>query len=108
MGKGQYPGEFELVVMSAIVRLGQEAYGMRIRLEIEEATGRDVSIGAVYATLNRLEQKGMVASEQGEPSRERGGRAKRYFALEPAGIEALDEARRMFARLWADLPESLG
>lgn len=108
MGKGQYPGEFELVVMSAVARLGDEAYGMRIRLEIEETTGRDVSIGAVYATLNRLEDKGMVSSEQGEPSSERGGRAKRYFRLEPAGVRALEEARQMFSRLWADLPESLG
>lgn len=108
MGKGQYPGEFELVVLSAITRLGRDAYGMRIRVEIDEATGRDVSIGAVYATLQRLEDKGLVTSSQGEPSRERGGRAKRYFALEPAGVEALDEARRMFRRLWADLPERLG
>ena len=108
MGKGQYPGEFELVVMSAIARLGDDAYGMRIRFEIEEATGRDVSIGAVYSTLNRLEDKALVRSRQGEPSSERGGRAKRYFRLEPAGVAALDESRRMFARLWADLPESLG
>jgi len=108
MGKGQYPGEFELVVLSAIARLSDDAYGMRIRLEIAEATGRDVSIGAVYATLNRLEDKGLVGSEQGEPSGERGGRAKRYFSLEPAGIKALERARRMFARLWTGLPESLG
>jgi len=108
MGKGQYPGEFELVVLSAIARLADNAYGMRIRLDIEEATDRDVSIGAVYATLNRLEDKGLVGSQQGEPSGERGGRAKRYFRLEPTGVEALERARRMFARLWSNLPESLG
>jgi DNA-binding PadR family transcriptional regulator len=107
MGKGRYPGEFELVVLSTLARLGPEAYGMRIRLEIVEATGRDVSIGAVYATLNRLEDKGLIGSETGQPSRERGGRAKRFFHLLPEGARALERARRMFDRLWAGLPESL-
>ena len=106
MGKGQYLGEFELVVMSTVARLRGDAYGMRIRLEIEEATGRDVSIGAVYATLNRLEDKGLVASETGEPSPERGGRAKRYFRLEPQGERALSRSREMFGRLWSGLPQT--
>jgi len=108
MGKGDYLGEFELVVLLTLARLGDDAYGMRARLEIEETTGRAVSIGAVYATLNRLEEKGLVASDLGEPSAERGGRAKRYFALTVAGAEALERARDMFSRLWGDLPERLG
>ncbi len=71
-----------------------------IRLEIEHRTGRTVSIGAVYATLRRLEDKGFVLSALGEPTASRGGRAKRYFELAPLGGRALGRSRRMVARLW--------
>ena len=74
MGKGDYLGEFEMVVMLTLGRLGARAYGMTIRLEIEERTGRSVSIGAVYTTLRRLQRKGFVSSALGEPSPSRGGR----------------------------------
>ncbi len=104
MGKGDYLGEFEMVVMLTLVRLGERAYGMTIRLEIEERTGRSVSIGAVYTTLRRLQRKGLVSSALGEPSPSRGGRAKKYFALEPDGLEALQRSRAMFANLWTDVP----
>lgn len=104
MGKGDYLGEFELVVLLALARLGEDAYGMRARLEIEQTCGRRVSIGAVYATLARLQQKGLVSSRQGEASPERGGRAKRYFSLTVAGSEALARSREMLVSLWADLP----
>lgn len=69
-------------------------------------TGRSVSIGAIYATLRRLERKGLVTSHLGEPTAERGGRAKRFFGLEPAGAVAVARSRAMFARLWDDLPET--
>ena len=82
--------------------------GMTIRLEIERCTGRSVSIGAGYATLRRLRDKGYVASSQGEPTAERGGKAKRYFRLELAGAVALERSRAMFDELWSGVPESLG
>lgn len=106
MGKGDYPGEFEMVVMLTLLHLGDQAYGMTIRREIEGRTGRSVSIGAVYTTLRRLQGKGFVSSELGEPSPSRGGRAKKYFRLEPEGLEALQRSREMFASLWRDLPEA--
>lgn len=107
MAKGEYLGEFELVVLLTLPHLGEEAYGMTIRVEIEERTERPVSIGAVYTTLRRLERKGLVASELGEPSPSRGGRAKKFFKLEPAGVEALERSRAMFARLWEGVPAPL-
>ena len=106
MGKGDYLGEFEMVVMLTLVRLGEQAYGMTIRLEIEERTGRSVSIGAVYTTLRRLQRKGFVLSALGEPSPSRGGRAKKYFTLEPDGLDALQRSREMFASLWKGVPEA--
>ncbi len=106
MGKGNYLGEFELVVLSTLARLGGDAYGMTIRLEIEQRTGRSVSIGAVYATLRRMEHKGLLSSSLGEPTRERGGRAKRFFCLQPRGERALRRSRQMFDSLWEGLPES--
>ena len=73
MSKGDYPGEFEMVVMLTLLHLEDRAYGMTIRLDIEERTGRSVSIGAVYTTLRRLQKKGYVTAELGEPSPSRGG-----------------------------------
>ena len=105
MTKRDYLGEFEMVVMLSLLHLGDDAYGMTIRLDIEERTERSVSIGAVYTTLRRLQRKGYVSSQLGTPSPSRGGRAKKYFRLEPAGVEALERSREMFARLWSDVPE---
>lgn len=105
MGKTSYLGEFEIIVIATLVRLGDDAYGMRIRQDIDERTGRDVSIGQVYATLRRLEAKGYVATTMGEPSPERGGRAKRYYRLRTAGAAALQRSRDMFLEVLADLPE---
>jgi len=93
MSKGESLGEFEHLVMLAILRLAADAYGMRVRREIAGRTGRDVTIGAVYATLDRLEAKGLVSSRMGEPTAERGGRAKRSFRLTGAGIEAVNRAQ---------------
>src|SRR5215510_15408667 len=89
MAKGEYLGEFEQLVLLALVRLGEDAYGMRVRREIEERGERPVSIGAVYATLERLEAKGYVSSYLGEATAERGGRAKRHFRIESEGEHAL-------------------
>lgn len=107
MGKNKYLGEFEIVVLATLVRLGEDAYGMTIRREIEERSGRSVSIGSVYATLRRLAAKGYVSTVLGEPTKERGGRAKRYFRLEAAGAEALIRSRELFLSMLEDLPERL-
>jgi DNA-binding PadR family transcriptional regulator len=93
-------GDFEQMVLLAILRLGNDAYGMEIRQEIQDRTGRDVSYGAVYTTLDRLGQKGYVVGRMGEPSPERGGRARRYFRVEPRGSEALRAARRALDMMW--------
>src|ERR1700754_3750682 len=82
-------GEFEQLALLAVCRLGKEAYGTTIREAIELATERSISIGALYTTLDRLESKGYVNSELGEPTPERGGRAKRYFTVTGAGVGAL-------------------
>ena len=103
MPRGDLLGSLEQIVLLALVRLGANAYGMTVRQEIEERTGRNISIGAIYATLERLETKGYVSSYTGEPTAERGGRAKRHFRIEADGRKALrtsqDAIRRMSAGL---------
>jgi PadR family transcriptional regulator, regulatory protein PadR len=89
MPRGDLLGSLEHIVMLALVRLETNAYGMTIRREIQERTGRNISIGAVYATLDRLQAKGYVSSFLGEPTAERGGRAKRLFQIEADGELAL-------------------
>src|SRR5262249_5218205 len=89
-------GEFEQMVLLALVRLGPDAYGATIRREIEARTGRDLAISAVYVTLDRLETKGLVRSRVGEPTPERGGRRRRHFVLLPAGRRAITQACRAF------------
>ena len=86
MTKRDYLGNFELMVMLALLRLGEDAYGVPILREIEERGGREVALGSVYATLGRLEEKGLVTSKLGEPTPERGGRAKRYFRVTAQGL----------------------
>jgi PadR family transcriptional regulator len=103
MAKGEYLGEFEHIVLLAVLRLGDGAHGAVIRSEIEETTGRSVTIGALHATLERLERKALVSSWLGEPTAERGGKAKRHFKVEPAGLEALKAARATLDRLHAGL-----
>jgi DNA-binding PadR family transcriptional regulator len=93
MAKGEALGEFEHLTLLAVFRLGEEAYGMMVRREITQRTGRDVSIGAVYATLERLAEKGLVASSLLEPTPERGGRAKRCFRLTALGVASLNRTR---------------
>jgi PadR family transcriptional regulator len=95
MPKGSYLGEFEQYVLAAVLRLRDNAYGVTIRREIVERTGRDVAFGAVYATLDRLQAKGYVSSHLGEATRERGGKAKRYFEIQAPGVRALEDSWRM-------------
>lgn len=92
-------GEFEQVVILAIMRLGENAYGVTIKAEIAICTGRKPAPGALYTTLDRLEGKGLVKSSVGDPTPSRGGRAKRYFTVTPKGIEAVTIAQRSFRRL---------
>lgn len=92
-------GQFEELVLRALLRLGENAYGVPIRRELAERTGRDYSIGAVYTTLDRLQAKGYVTSRLGDPTPERGGRAKRYFRIEAPGISALNHSRDTLARM---------
>ena len=100
MGKGDFLGEFEQVVLLAVARLDDAGYGVSIRKEIARRTGRDVTVGSVYTTLARLEEKGMVASFEGDPTPRRGGRARRHFRLTPQGAESLEAARGMMDRMW--------
>jgi DNA-binding PadR family transcriptional regulator len=90
---GKSLGEFEQLVLFALVALGDEAYGASVRREIEARTERSVSAGAVYTVLERLESHGLVSSRVGEPSAERGGRRKKYYRIEPAGAVLLRQAR---------------
>ena len=94
VAKGDLLGEFEHLVLLAVLRLRDAAYGMSVRREIADRTGRDVSIGAVYATLDRLATKGLVTSALSDPTPERGGRAKRSFRLTGAGINAVNRTRQ--------------
>ena len=99
-----YLGEFELIVMLAVIRLHESAYGVPIVKEIEEHTGREASIGSVYATLERLEQKCFISSSVGESTPERGGRAKRYFRVTKAGLREVSKTRQALTKMWEGLP----
>jgi PadR family transcriptional regulator, regulatory protein PadR len=103
MPKGETLGEFEHLVLLAVARLGDDAYGMRVRREISERTGREAAIGAVYATLERLAAKGFVTGSVSDPTPERGGRAKRSFHLTGAGIEALRRTQQDLAAMMRGL-----
>jgi PadR family transcriptional regulator len=92
-------GEFEQVVLLAILRLGEEAYGVTIRREIAKCTEREPAPGALYTTLDRLEEKALVSSAYGDPTPERGGRAKRYFTVTASGVRAVARAQRAYQRL---------
>ena len=103
MPKGKFLAEFELYLMLAIARLGDEAYGVTIRREIEDRTGRPVSIGAVYATLARLGDKGLVGFRESDPLPVQGGRSRKYFYLLPGGRTALQHSAMMLERMMEGL-----
>jgi PadR family transcriptional regulator PadR len=92
-------GDFEQLVMLALLRIGEGAYGMIVRREIEDRTGREVSLGAIYATLDRLESKALVSSVIGAAGGARRGRAKRFFSVEPAGLDALKRSLAALDRM---------
>jgi DNA-binding PadR family transcriptional regulator len=100
-------GEFELLVLLAVLRLGEEAYGAAILEEIGSKTRRPLSRGSVYITLDRLEEKGLLASERGDPTPIRGGRAKRYFRLRPRGLRLLKRTLADLGRLQEGLASVL-
>lgn len=103
MGRNQL-GEFEQAVMLTVSRLRDSAYGVPIWKQLSEQTGREVSIGAVYTTLDRLERKGLVTSRTGDPTPERGGRRKRYFTITYEGSRSLQNAEKAHSRIWGPLP----
>jgi PadR family transcriptional regulator, regulatory protein PadR len=100
--------DFELMVLLAILRLGHEACGVPIAHEIETTGRRPVLLPAVYAALDRLETRGLVASSMGDPTPERGGRAKRFFRVTPAGLRAVRQTQRSLVALWTGVAELEG
>lgn len=103
MARREHLGEFEQIVLLAILRLGDEAYGVPIRQEIERRTGRAVTVGALYRTLDRLEEKGHVSSAFSDSTPERGGRSKRYFKVQPVGLRTLRASREALTAMWEGL-----
>jgi|SRR5690242_15394418 PadR family transcriptional regulator len=99
MANRDHLGEFEHIVLLAVLRLGDHAYGVTVRREIELRTRREVSIGAIYATLDRLEAKGYVQSRAGDPTPERGGRSKRFFRVTAQGVSAVKRTHRALQSL---------
>lgn len=103
-------GNLELTILLAVVRLGDEAYGLGIRHDVSARTKRDYSVGAVYTTLQRLEAKGLLVSHETEPLPVRGGRSRRQFRITGAGNRALRQAQRLATSVWAGVaspkPES--
>lgn len=100
-----YLGEFEHLVLLAILQAGPKAYGVPVRHEIVRRAGRDVSFGAVYSTLRRLEAKGLVASEPGDPEPVSGGRARKLVRLTETGLEAVRASQARISRMSEGLPE---
>jgi len=108
VAKGDRLGEFELIVLAAILRVGADAYGVAVHREIERRSGREVAVGSVYKALDRLERKGLVTSREGDPTPVRGGRAKRHFQLTGEGREAVRETLDTLGRMFEGLEPGLG
>jgi PadR family transcriptional regulator PadR len=103
MGKGEFLGELEQLVLLTVVRLRNEAYGMNIRRELSARTKREVAIGAVYSALDRMERKGFLTSASAPPIAERGGRTRRCFKATPSGQAALSRSLHVIDALRGDL-----
>lgn len=101
----RYLTDFELIVLLAVLRLGNDAYGVTIGRELEQTGRRAVLLGAVYAALNRLETNELARSSPGESTAARGGRAKRYFTVTPKGLRAVKDARKSLTALWSGIPQ---
>ena len=100
-------GQLELTVLLAVARLGDDAYGLSIRRDVSARTCRDYSVGAVYTTLQRLEDKGLLRSRATEPLPVRGGRSRRQFKITAAGHRAVRDAERIAASIWAGVPSTI-
>lgn len=107
MGTNKFLGEFEQMVLLAVLHLKAGAYGRAIREELEERVGRKVTHGAAYVTLDRMVTKGLLESSLADPEPGRGGRARRYFRVTPAGVQALRESRAALQTLWTGLESIL-
>jgi PadR family transcriptional regulator PadR len=107
MARREHLGDLEQIVLLAVLRLGEDAYGVPIRLEIEQRTGRSITVGALYRTLDRLEAKGYVSSWFGDPTPQRGGRSKRYFKVRPLGLRTLRASRDALSAMWEGLEPSV-
>lgn len=108
MRRREFLGGFELLVLAALVRLGDSAYGVPIADAIAESSGREVALGSVYVTLDRLHRKGLITSRTGEPTAERGGRAKTYFRVTGQGLREVRQARQTLEALWGGAPQLAG
>ena len=108
MNEREYLGNFEMMVLLSLLRLGEGAYGVPITNEIEKQSGRPVAVGSVYAALERLERKGLITSRWGAPTAERGGRAKKHFSVTASGLKELRQAQKTLINLWKGLPELKG
>jgi DNA-binding PadR family transcriptional regulator len=100
--------DFELMILLAIMRVGEGAYGVPIAREIEETGGRPVALASVYTALGRLQHRGLVTSTTGDPTAERGGRSKRFFKLTAKGLRSVKATRRALTALWTGVPELKG
>jgi PadR family transcriptional regulator PadR len=107
MGESFNIGEFEHIVLLAILRLGDDAYAVSVMEELERCTRRAISRGSIYITLDRLETKGFLKSRLADPTPERGGRAKRYYGLRPLAMKALKDNRRALVALWRGIEAAL-
>ena len=93
------------MLLLAVIHLGEEAYGVPISRELEKHRGKDVAVGSVYAALERLEAKGLITSILGDPTPERGGKAKRFFHVTKEGLRQVHETRKVLTRLWQTIPD---
>jgi DNA-binding PadR family transcriptional regulator len=107
MADGTSLGEFEHMLLAAVIRLGEDAYGASLLTEIEQRTGRRVPSGSLYVTLDRLERKGLIRSHRGEPEPGRGGRPKRFVRITPEGVRAVRDVREAMLSLWAGIENRL-
>lgn len=104
----QFLTDFELIILLAVLRVGAKAYGVSIANEIEKTARRTVLLAAIYTALDRLEENGLVSSSYGDPTPERGGRAKRFFKVTAKGLKAVKETQRSFVSLWTGIPQLKG
>jgi DNA-binding PadR family transcriptional regulator len=100
--------DLELMILLAVLRVGENAYGVTITREIEDTGGRSVAVAVVYATLDRLQERGLVTSSIGDPTPERGGKAKRFFQVTGKGIRQIKDTQRALTALWRGVPELKG